>query len=219
MRTIVVYLSFIILIFSTTISSNAQLVSAKAGAKFQVKLVKCIDGDTAEFTKVGKTRFLYIDTPEYTSKKEAFGKEASTFTCNSLKKAKKIELQYDGTKKDKYGRTLAWVWYDNKLIQKELIKRGYVKKFYDYGNYSYEKELITLQSQAQAQKKKVGLWSLSSSTSSTTNQASKPSTSTGTYNFKNCTELRKVFPNGVNSKHSAYKKSMDRDNDGYACER
>jgi|GEM_PF-425283 len=37
--------------------------------------------------------------------------------------------------------------------------------------------------------------------------------------FKNCTELRKVYPNGVDSSHPAYEKKHDRDGDGWACER
>ncbi|MEK4128551.1 excalibur calcium-binding domain-containing protein [Solibacillus sp. FSL W8-0474] len=46
-----------------------------------------------------------------------------------------------------------------------------------------------------------------------------PSTPTTTQStFKNCTELKKVYPNGVSSSHSAYQKKFDRDGDGYACE-
>lgn len=37
--------------------------------------------------------------------------------------------------------------------------------------------------------------------------------------FANCTELRKVYPNGVPSSHPAYQAKMDRDHDNYACER
>lgn len=36
--------------------------------------------------------------------------------------------------------------------------------------------------------------------------------------FKNCTELRKVYPQGVGSDHEAYRPKFDRDNDGWACE-
>jgi micrococcal nuclease len=37
--------------------------------------------------------------------------------------------------------------------------------------------------------------------------------------FANCTELTKVYPNGVDSSHPAYQKKMDRDGDHFACER
>ncbi|WP_342537383.1 MBL fold metallo-hydrolase [Sporosarcina sp. FSL K6-3508] len=45
--------------------------------------------------------------------------------------------------------------------------------------------------------------------------AAKPVTQT---NFKNCTELKKVYPKGVAKGHPAYQAKMDRDKDGWACE-
>lgn len=43
-----------------------------------------------------------------------------------------------------------------------------------------------------------------------------PSTQT---KYKNCTELRKVYPNGVERGHPAYESKHDRDGDGWACEK
>ena len=37
--------------------------------------------------------------------------------------------------------------------------------------------------------------------------------------YKNCTELRKDHPEGVPKGHCAYKASLDRDKDDWACER
>lgn len=53
-------------------------------------------------------------------------------------------------------------------------------------------------------------------------QPTAPSTttpSTDQTDFANCTELRKVYPNGVPADHPAYQSKMDRDKDNYACER
>ncbi|MGG3624358.1 thermonuclease family protein [Bacillus gobiensis] len=58
----------------------------------------------------------------------------------------------------------------------------------------------------------------SPSQSSSNNSSSTPS-SGGTEIFKNCTELRTKYPNGVPSSHPAYQSKMDRDKDNYACER
>ena len=72
--------------------------SVFANEKYPVTLNKCVDGDTAYFMlneKIIKTRFLAIDTPESTNEIEEYGKEASTFTCNALTNAKKIEIEYD----------------------------------------------------------------------------------------------------------------------------
>lgn len=46
----------------------------------------------------------------------------------------------------------------------------------------------------------------------------KPTTSTTQTKFKNCTELRKVYPKGVAKGHPAYQLKLDRDKDGWACE-
>nr|WP_026582159.1 excalibur calcium-binding domain-containing protein [Bacillus sp. J33] len=61
--------------------------------------------------------------------------------------------------------------------------------------------------------------SSNASTSSNSDQNSATTTSGGSENFANCTELRKVYPNGVPSSHAAYQSKMDRDKDNYACER
>lgn len=58
------------------------------------------------------------------------------------------------------------------------------------------------------------------SSSSSNSSSSEPASSgTGSESYKNCTELRKVYPNGVPSTHPAYEAKHDRDKDNYACER
>lgn len=95
----------------------------------------------------------------------------------------------------------------------------YVKKFYDYGTYSYESKLVHLQ--AIVKKKKKGLWSgkKEPSVAKTSSSKKKKPATTKKTNFKNCTELRKYYPHGVSKSHPAYQSKMDRDHDGWACER
>lgn len=151
-------LIIILLILSFTYKVNAA-------QKFEVKFKKCVDGDTAKFEYKNETitaRFLAIDTPETkhpTKKEQPFGKEASNYTCNKLQNAAKIELEYDddSDKTDKYNRYLVWVWVDNNLLQKELIKNGLASVAYLYGDYKYTNELKT-QEQI-AEEKKIGIWS------------------------------------------------------------
>lgn len=57
---------------------------------------------------------------------------------------------------------------------------------------------------------------------STTAAAGTPVTTAGngaTEYFANCTELRKKYPNGVPEGHPAYQERLDRDKDGFACEK
>ena len=112
----------------------------------EVILSKCVDGDTAKFifenNKEYTVRFLAVDTPETKHpkiKEELFGKEASSFTCNSLKTANKITLEYDknSDKLDKYNRVLAWIFVDEKLLQQELVRNGLAEVAYLYNDYKY----------------------------------------------------------------------------------
>ena len=128
----------------------------------KVILSKCSDGDTAWFIINGtnkKVRFLAIDTPEIGEKEESFGKEASEYTCNSLKNAKEIYLEYDGAsdKEDKYGRILAFVYVDNELLEEKLIENGLAKVAYIYGDYEHVDELRI--KEIEAKNKKIGIWS------------------------------------------------------------
>lgn len=113
-----------------------------------VELDHCIDGDTASFKINGEktnVRFLFVDTPESTNKIEKYGKQASEFTCNKLKNADQIYLEYEEVKYDKYDRLLAWVFITENgqdfLLQDLIASEGYVEKFYDYGDYKYENQV------------------------------------------------------------------------------
>ncbi len=94
----------------------------------EVTLVSCTDGDTARFTTGGESfavRFLGIDTPESTYRFDPWGKSASSFTCDKLTNASVIVLESDGEITDGNGRYLAWVWYDGRLLNLELIEQAY----------------------------------------------------------------------------------------------
>ena len=130
-----------------------------------VTLEKCVDGDTASFNVSGeviKFRFLGVDTPESVhpkKKEEAYGKTASEYTCDLLKNAEDIKVEYDkaSSNTDKYNRELAWIWVDGELLQKKLIENGYAQVAYIYGDYKYVLNLCANQSEAKA--KKLNIWS------------------------------------------------------------
>ncbi len=134
----------------------------QANTKEEVEFSKCTDGDTAHFLIKGKdttVRFLAINAPEYTKTKEPYGKEASEYVCDILTNANTIELEYDDGSDtlDKYGRTLAWVYADDVLLQRELVQRGLAEVKYIYGDYAYTEELKTLEKEAK--KEKLNMWS------------------------------------------------------------
>ena len=76
-----------------------------------------------------------------------------------MSNAKKIYLEYDknSEKEDKYGRLLSFVYADDKMVQKELVKAGLARVAYLYADYTYTSELQKLEETAE--QKKVGIWS------------------------------------------------------------
>ena len=138
-----------------------NMPSVMAYEKEQVTLSKCVDGDTAWFIRDGekiKTRFIAIDTPESTNKIEAYGKEASDFTCDLLTNSSFIEIEYeeDSVKTDKYDRHLVWVFVDGELLQEKVIENGLAEVAYLYGDYKYTDVLED--AEEIAKKKKLGIW-------------------------------------------------------------
>lgn len=94
----------------------------------EVTLDHCTDGDTAKFSNGSTTfavRFLGIDTPESTYRIDPWGKAASSYTCDKLTNAETIVLESEDERVDGNGRYLAWVWYDGKLLNLELIEQAY----------------------------------------------------------------------------------------------
>ena len=138
-------------------------ISAK---EMSVKFSECVDGDTAKFKykdEIITARFLAIDTPETkhpTKGEEPFGKEASEYTCNKLKNSEKIKLEFDedSDEKDKYDRYLVWVFVDDELLQKKLVRKGLASVAYLYGDYKYTDELE--EAEQLAEDEKLGIWSI-----------------------------------------------------------
>ncbi|WP_330857405.1 thermonuclease family protein [Staphylococcus delphini] len=203
--------------------------------------IKHIDGDTSKFNIDGKektVRYLLIDTPETKHPRlgvQPFGREASERTRSLLSNAQKIEIEYDvGPKTDKYGRDLAYVFVDGKMVNEILVREGLAKVAYVYPpNTKYLDRLKA--AEALAKQEKLGIWSeqtdsaaqdTASAQTPTHNTANTPSNHTTvnqnsapqqTY-FRNCKELKKVYPAGVPLGHPAYQRRLDGNHDGFACE-
>jgi len=149
-----------IFILITVFFLGINTISAKETVKFS----DCVDGDTIKVLLDNKkytVRMLAVDTPESvhpTKGVEYYGKEASDYTCNLVKTAKKIEIEYDDNsdKTDKYDRLLVWVFVDGKLLQNELVANGYAKVAYLYDDYKYTNTLKD--SQEKASSKNIGIW-------------------------------------------------------------
>lgn len=175
-----------LILLITVFFLNINFVFAKETVKFS----NCVDGDTIKIlidNEEYTVRMLAIDTPESvhpTKKVEYYGKEASDYTCNKIKNATKIELEYDdnSAKTDKYGRLLAWIFIDGQLLQKDLVANGYAKIAYLYGDYKYTSELETVQEIASL--KEIGIWNEVAKELYNNNQSTQESSSNTTIDDK-----------------------------------
>lgn len=120
-------------------------------------LVRCVDGDTAFFSTGSNSfsvRFLGIDTPESTSRIDPWGKSASDYTCDKLTNATTIVLEQGDELQDNYDRYLAWVWYDGRLLNLELVEQAYSNAKGVVGT-QYEDEIYSAELKAQETDRRV----------------------------------------------------------------
>lgn len=188
--------------------------------RVSVKFEACVDGDTIKVILDDKktiVRFLAIDTPETvhpTKGEQPFGKEASNYTCDKVKNAKKLEIEYDegSTKTDKYNRALGWVFIDDTLLQKDLVSLGYAKVAYLYGDYKYTEDLKKEESIAKS--KKLGVWSLEEEITTkkiekTTKKVTESETEDSIIN-ELLKDIRKIFKNLFKNIFNKIKKSISK---------
>ncbi|PIC88601.1 thermonuclease [Sporosarcina sp. P21c] len=194
-----------------------------------VELVKTIDGDTIKIMYEGKeenVRYLLIDTPETNHPwlgKQPYGQQAKVRNQELLQKGQ-LEIEFDvGGKYDKYGRLLAYIYIDGKSVQEQLLKEGLARVAYVYPPNTRHLDAFE-KAEQQAKKSGIGIWTLEDYTTDRGFDSEKyPANSVKipvygeTQDFKNCTELRKVYPEGVKKGHPAYKEHLDGNSDGQAC--
>ena len=98
---------------------------------------RVIDGDT--LVADGRTiRLLGINTPE---RGEWYYNEAKEFLSNQTLE-KEIKLFFGKEKKDKYGRTLAYVFIGSNNINQKIIEEGYANYYFPSGKDKYYDDFI-----------------------------------------------------------------------------
>lgn len=116
------------------------------------KVTRIVDGDTLVISTGETVRLIGIDTPE---KEDCY----STNTANRLRELvldKEISIEYDQSKKDRYGRTLLYVWVNGSFVNEVLVKEGYAdaKKYPPDIKYAPVLEAA----EEEAKSKNLGIW-------------------------------------------------------------
>jgi len=119
---------------------------------------RVVDGDTIVLDGNEKIRLIGVDTPETKDPRKPvqyFGKEASEFTKRMVE-GKRVRLEYDWQRKDKYGRTLAYIYLeDGTFLNAEIIKQGYGHA-YTVFPFKYLEEFRQYEKEARENQR--GLW-------------------------------------------------------------
>ena len=128
LRSLVAVLPFLALLGLTIWRLAREGDQERAGYDAPTGVVaRVIDGDTLLLASGRRVRLLGVDTPEtkHPSKPpEPWGEQASAFS-RRLVEGRRVGLEYDRHREDRYGRTLAWVRIDDSsLLNVELVRAG-----------------------------------------------------------------------------------------------
>ncbi len=206
------------------------LVLAPALAEAQ-RVERVVDGDTIIVGGVGRVRLIGVDTPESVDPRrpvEFFGREASAFT-KRLVGGKRVRLEYDWERTDRYGRTLAYVHLpDGTFLNAEIIRQGYG---HAYTRFPFKHLDRFRQFEREARQAGRGLWGatpgderrVASAASSGWPASSDPPAALARWDDNGngritCAEARRHGIAPVPRGHPAYRYMRDGDGDGVVCE-
>lgn len=96
------------------------------------EVTRVVDGDTVEVALGGSeedVRYIGIDTPESVAPDqpvECFGERAGDVN-RELVEGERIRLVFDGERRDRYGRLLAYVYVGDVFVNAQLVRLGYAR--------------------------------------------------------------------------------------------
>ena len=160
-RRTIVFLILIAILLTGVCGQSAP--SAHAGVTWYT-VTRVVDGDTFwidDGSREGlKIRLTGVDAPEPRNSgnklKGYFGSESSVYLAQLLD-GRKVRLEYDVSRYDRYGRTLAYVYLeDGTFVNADLVKKGYATVMTIPPNVKHAEEFVKLAEKARKQKR--GLW-------------------------------------------------------------
>ncbi len=133
---------------------------------------RAVDGDTLVLENGERVRLIGIDTPEMHESAKLYrdsqrsgqdvktiqelGRQAYEFTKN-LVEGKRVRLEFDVTKRDKYSRLLAYVYLeDGMFVNAEIVTQGYASLMTIAPNVQYADLFLKLYREARENRR--GLW-------------------------------------------------------------
>jgi len=146
------------------------LAAATTAAPLQGRVSWVVDGDTLDIAGIGHVRLLGIDTPEKeTSERDRallrlgakaprlreVARRATRYNIAATK-GQTVTLEFDGERRDRYNRLLAYVFLpDGRLLNRLLLEEGLAVV---YRRFDFRRKADFLAAEATAHRQQRGLW-------------------------------------------------------------
>ena len=138
-------------------NSEQSVLEESSDRTVRVRYV--VDGDTLKTPSGERIRLLGIDTPELARDDrpaEPMAQEAKEWLASQVE-GRDVRLRFGPEPTDQYGRTLAWVYLDDRLINRELLRQGYAR-LYDRMVFPADLESSLREAEAMARTENFGIW-------------------------------------------------------------
>jgi micrococcal nuclease len=121
------------------------------------KIVRVIDGDTVELEGGARLRYIGIDAPEMSSTgREECLAEAAKAANASLVEGKEVEFKVDVSDKDRFGRSLRYVYAGEVFVNMALIEQGLARTYAYPPDTKYRRDFAD--AEARAKLARLGMW-------------------------------------------------------------
>ena len=141
-------------VFALCLLLTALLLPVGAAAE-EARFISIIDGDSLVVELGGRScevRLIGIDAPEHG---QEYGVQAK---CHAMRLCygQRLRLEFDRQRRDRYGRTLAYVYCKGKMLNAEMVTAGLALAVEYRPNVLHQKEFEQAEKQARAKRR--GFW-------------------------------------------------------------
>ncbi|MBO1054928.1 MAG: thermonuclease family protein [Dolichospermum sp. DET73] len=152
----IIILASLLLLVSCQSHNNSSIIPAN------VKIARVVSGQSLEVlgmeaqpNLISQVRLIGLDAPDI--RQLPWGEDAKQLVEGLIGGANQaVNLEFDLEAKDKFNRTLAYVWKDKLLLNEEVVKQGYALFVARSPNHKYDQRLERAQQWARIMGK--GIW-------------------------------------------------------------
>jgi micrococcal nuclease len=140
---------------------RAATIVASAGDRLDADVIRVDDGDTVDVRlgdRIERVRYIGIDAPEvpHDGRGGTPGGLSATEINRTLVANRRVTLELDVERRDRYGRLLAYVWVDGVMANLEMVRRGYARALTIPPNVRHSRSFVMAERSARIERR--GLW-------------------------------------------------------------